>query len=604
MPLVALDRVSLAFGHLPLLDEVNFQIDPGERVAVIGRNGSGKSTLLQILSGDLLPDSGAVLRQPGVRVARLVQDVPLSADRTVAEVVGDGLGQLDAHDEWQRQHQADMVMSRLSLPPDAIVDTLSGGWKRRVLLARALVGQPDLLLLDEPTNHLDIEAITWLESFLADYRGAVAFVTHDRAFLERLATRIVELDRGRLTSWPGDYATFERKKEEWLANEELHHAKFDKKMAGEEVWLRRGVKARRTRDEGRVKALMAMRAERAERRNRAGNVRLNIDSAEASGKMVFEAEDISFRYPPNGGPAAPAVVENFSTRVMRGDRIGLIGPNGAGKTTLLRLLLGEIQPTTGEVRRGANVQIAYYDQQREQLDPDRTVVDTIGDGSDTVIVNGQPRHVHGYLQDFLFSPERARSPVRALSGGERNRLLLARLLTRPANTLVLDEPTNDLDLETLELLEQQLVDWPGTLLIVSHDRRFLDNVVTSTLAFEGAGKVGDYVGGYEDYVRQRAAGGGDAKTTGAKNAPGTTKGAAGKPAGKKKRSFKEEREYKELPDRIAALEAEQKALQASLADPGFYKQGGAAIRSVVDRTEQIERELHDAVARWDALDSI
>ena len=601
MPLVALDRVSLAFGHLPLLDEANFQIDPGERVAVIGRNGSGKSTLLQILAGDLAPDSGAVLRQPGVRIARLVQDVPLSADRTVATVVGEGLGDLDEHDEWQREHQADMVMSRLSLPPDAIVDTLSGGWKRRVLLARALVGQPDLLLLDEPTNHLDIEAITWLESFLAEYRGAVAFVTHDRAFLERLATRIVELDRGRLTSWPGDYATFERKKEEWLANEELANAKFDKKMAGEEVWLRRGVKARRTRDEGRVKALMAMRAERSERRNRAGNVRLNIESTDSSGKMVFEAQDVNFTYPPRGNKPA-IVVKDFSTRVMRGDRIGLIGPNGAGKTTLLRLLLGEIAPTTGEVRRGANVQVAYYDQQREQLDPDRTVVDTIGDGSDTVTVNGQPRHVHGYLQDFLFSPERARSPVRALSGGERNRLLLARLLTRPANTLVLDEPTNDLDLETLELLEQQLVDWPGTLLIVSHDRRFLDNVVTSTLAFEGDGKVGDYVGGYEDYVRQRASGAVKQASGNTKNAPGNPKGVSGK--SKKKRSFKEEREYQELPDRIAALEAEQKKLQASLADPGFYKQGGAAIKEAVDRAEQVDRELLDAMARWDTLDSI
>jgi ABC transport system ATP-binding/permease protein len=608
MPLVALDRVSLAFGHLPLLDQANFQIDPGERVAVIGRNGSGKSTLLQILSGDLPPDSGAVLRQPGVRIARLVQDVPLSADRTVATVVGEGLGDLDVHDEWQREHQADMVMSRLSLPPDAIVDTLSGGWKRRVLLARALVGQPDLLLLDEPTNHLDIEAITWLESFLAEYRGAVAFVTHDRAFLERLGTRIVELDRGRLTSWPGDYATFERKKEEWLANEELANAKFDKKMAGEEVWLRRGVKARRTRDEGRVKALMAMRAERAERRNRAGNVRLNIESADSSGKMVFEAQDVNFTYPPRGNKPA-IVVKDFSTRIMRGDRIGLIGPNGAGKTTLLRLLLGEIEPTSGEVRRGANVQVAYYDQQREQLDPDRTVVDTIGDGSDTVTVNGQPRHVHGYLQDFLFSPERARSPVRALSGGERNRLLLARLLTRAANTLVLDEPTNDLDLETLELLEQQLVDWPGTLLIVSHDRRFLDNVVTSTLAFEGGGRIGDYVGGYEDYLRQRGADDGKDSRGGVKNAPGNVKGLSGgtKDASgksKKKRSFKEEREYTELPNRIAVLETEQKTLQAALADPSFYKQSGDAIKEAVDRLDAIQHELHAAIERWDVLDSI
>jgi ABC transport system ATP-binding/permease protein len=591
------------------LDEIAFQVDAGERIAVIGRNGTGKSTLLQILSGDLPPDQGVVLRQPGVRVARLVQDVPLSADRTVAEVVGEGLGPLDAHDEWQRQHQADMVMTRLSLPPQAIVDSLSGGWKRRVLLARALVGRPDLLLLDEPTNHLDIEAITWLESFLAEYRGAVVFVTHDRAFLERLATRIVELDRGRLTSWPGDYATFERKKEEWLANEELANAKFDKKMATEEVWLRRGVKARRTRDEGRVKALMAMRAERAERRSRAGSVRMQIEQAESSGKMVFEAEDVSFEYTKTSGPPTSAkatvgkqdlkTIGNFSARVMRGDRIGLIGPNGAGKTTLLRLLLGELAPTSGEVRRGANVQVAYYDQQREQLDPDRTVVDTIGDGNDTVTVNGQPRHVHGYLQDFLFSPERARSPVRALSGGERNRLLLARLFTRPANVLVLDEPTNDLDLETLELLEQQLVEWPGTLLLVSHDRRFLDNVVTSTFAFVGDGKVEEYVGGYEDYLRQKSI-----PSEPVSPKPAQRAKADSGLAKRKKRTFKEEREYQELPDRIHALEDEQKRIQASLADAGFYKQGGAVIQEAVDRSAAIDRELHDAMARWDELDSI
>src|SRR6478736_6712683 len=507
MPLVALEDLYHAYGHLPLLDDVSLQIEKGERIAIIGRNGAGKSTLLQVIGGDLAPDRGTVWRQPGARISRLVQDVPLSTDRTVAQVVGDGLGTLDIHDEWQREHQSDMVMTRLALPPDAIVDSLSGGWKRRVMLARALVGQPDVLLLDEPTNHLDIEAITWLEAFLADYRGAVIFVTHDRAFLERLATRIVELDRGILTSWPGDYATFERKKDEWLANEELQNAKFDKKLASEEVWLRRGVKARRTRDEGRVKALMAMRAERAERRNRAGNVRMQMEQGDASGKMVFEATDVSFRYKSGGDEPSGSsfVIKDFSTRIMRADRIGLIGPNGAGKTTLLRILLGDIEPDAGEVRRGANVQVAYYDQQREQLDPERTVFDTVGDGNDTVTVNGGSKHVHGYLRDFLFSPERARSPVKALSGGERNRLLLARLFTRPANVLVLDEPTNDLDLETLELLEEQLVEWPGTLLLVSHDRTFLDNVVTSTFVFEGDGRVQEFVGGYEDWLRQRLA---------------------------------------------------------------------------------------------------
>ncbi len=612
MPLVALDRASLAFGHVPLLEDVVFQVDAGERVAIIGRNGTGKSTLLQILAGDVPPDSGAVLRQPGVRVARLVQDVPLSAARTVAEVVGDGLGELDEHDEWQRHHQTDMVLSRLELPPAAIVDSLSGGWKRRVLLARTLVGQPDLLLLDEPTNHLDIEAITWLESFLADYRGAVVFVTHDRAFLERLATRIVELDRGRLTSWPGNYAAFEQNKAAWLENEELRNAKFDKKLAGEEVWLRRGVKARRTRDEGRVKALMAMRAERSERRAPIGQVRLQIEQGESSGKMVFEARDISFTYVEPGLQARrPApVVRDASVRVMRGDRIGLIGPNGSGKTTFLRLLLGELQPDAGEVRRGANVEVAYFDQQREQLGPDRTVVDTIGDGNDTVTVNGRTRHVHGYLEDFLFSSERARSPVRALSGGERNRLLLARLFTRPANVLVLDEPTNDLDLETLELLEQQLVEWPGTLLLVSHDRRFLDNVVTSTLAFEGQGRILESVGGYADYLRQTNQAGRVRDTAGstkdpsgrAKDLSGTTKDPSGK--SKAKRTFKEEREYADLPKRIAALEQEQRDLQATIADPGFYKKPAPEIHAALERVTAIDGELLQAMERWDALDSI
>ncbi len=599
MPLVALEHISHAYGHVPLLDDVALQVDAGERIAIIGRNGAGKSTLMQIIAGELPPDRGTVWRQPGSRVTRLVQDVPLSDNGTVAEVVGEGLGALDPHDEWQRSHQADMVMSRLQLPPDVIVDTLSGGWKRRVLLARALVGQPELLLLDEPTNHLDIDAITWLESFLADYQGAVMFVTHDRAFLERLATRIIEIDRGRLTSWPGDHATFECKKEEWLANEELQQAKFDKRLATEEVWLRRGVKARRTRDEGRVKALMAMRAERAERRNQMGQVRLQIEQSDASGKMVFEAADISFAYPTTSAP----VVRDFSVRVMRGDRIGLIGPNGSGKTTFLKLLLGELEPATGEIRRGANVEVAYYDQQREQLDPDRSVVDTIGDGNDTVTVNGRPRHVHGYLQDFLFSPERARSPVSALSGGERNRLLLARLFTRPSNVLVLDEPTNDLDLETLELLEQQLVEWPGTLLLVSHDRRFLDNVVTSTLAFEGQGSVEENVGGYEDYLRQRLSRGAESPSGREKDSSGKGKEPSGSRT-KNKRTFKEEREYAELPGRVAALEAEQHQLQAAIGDPDFYKKPAADIHAALGRVTAIDAELMAALERWDALDSI
>jgi ATP-binding cassette subfamily F protein uup len=601
MPLAVLDQVSIAYGHLPLLERVSLQVEMGERIAVIGRNGAGKSTLLQIIAGDLEPDAGSMWRQPGAHVARLVQDVPLSANRPVSEVVADGVEHL-VDEEWRREHQVDLVLSRLNLPGDAMVDTLSGGWRRRVLLARALVGHPDLLLLDEPTNHLDIDAIEWLETFLLGYRGAVMFVTHDRAFLERVATRVVEIDRGRLDSFPGNYATFTRRKEELLTAETIQHQKFDKKLAGEEVWIRQGVKARRTRDEGRVKALMAMRAERAARRNQMGTVRLQMEQGDASGKVVFEAERLSKSF------GDTPVVRDFSTRVMRGDRIGLVGPNGAGKTTLLQLLIGELQPDAGQVHHGTNVQIAYYDQQREQLDPERTVVDTVGDGNDTVTVAGQSRHVMGYLQDFLFAPERARSPVKALSGGERNRLLLARLFTRPANVLVLDEPTNDLDLETLELLEAQLVDWPGTLLLVSHDRRFLDNVVTSTIAFEGNGRVAEYVGGYEDWLRQRPS---DANTNvsvarGFRPASNTdVPGARGfSPATKRKLSYKDQRELEALPSQIAQLEAEQQELRARSAGPAFYKEGAEAIRTVLARLDALDSLLVAAYARWNDLDSV
>ena len=592
---MTLDRVSIAYGHLPLLDEVAMQIDARERVSVIGRNGTGKSTLLKIISGEIAPDTGTVWRQPSLRIARLEQDVPLSAHRSVFDVVAEGhTHHLEEDEAWLREHHVELILSRLELPADAIVDTLSGGWRRRVLLARALVGQPDLLLLDEPTNHLDIEAIQWLESFLAEYEGAVMFVTHDRAFLQRLATRIIELDRGKLTSWPGNYATYLRRKEEALANEQVLADKFDKKLAEEEVWVRQGIKARRTRNEGRVKALEAMRAERAARREQMGNVRLQVEQAEQSGKLVFEATEIT-----KGFAGAP-IIREFSTRVIRGDRIGLIGPNGAGKTTLLRMLLGELTPDAGEIRLGANVQIAYYDQQREQLNPDRTVFDTVGEGNDTVTSNGRTRHVHAYLRDFLFSDERARSPVKALSGGERNRLLLARLFTRPANVLVLDEPTNDLDLETLELLEEQLVEWPGTLLLVSHDRAFLDNVVTSTFVFEGDGRVQEYVGGYEDWVRQRLEEQVRLRAdTSERNKPKTTKIVA-KP---KKLSFKEQRELDGLPAVIDALESEQRALAATIASPGFYKEPADVITRSLARVDELQRELAAVYARWGELDA-
>jgi ATP-binding cassette subfamily F protein uup len=608
MPLISLDKVSMAYGHVPLLDAVSLQIDPGERLSIIGRNGSGKSTLLQIVGGELAPDEGSVWRQPGRRIGRLAQDAVLTDARSVFEVVSEGLENL-GDDEWQRESRVAQVLSRLSLSPDASVTILSGGWRRRVLLARALVGQPDLLLLDEPTNHLDIEAMTWLETFLLDYEGAVIFVSHDRVFLQRVATRIIELDRGRLTSWPGGYATFLRAREAAVATEAVQNAKFDKRLAGEEIWLRQGIKARRTRDEGRVRALVAMRSERANRRERAGSVRLQADAGKRSGQLVLEAEGISKAFGSN------RVVANLSMRIMRGDRIGLIGPNGSGKTTMLRLLLGELAPDTGRVQLGTNVQIAYYDQQREQLDPERSVFATVADGHDMVTVNGRPKHVHGYLRDFLFSPERVSSPVKALSGGERNRLLMALLFTRPANLLVLDEPTNDLDIETLELLEALLVDWPGTLLLVSHDRAFIDHIVTSTLVFEGDGRVQEYIGGYSDWVRQRRhpeagkpAGGTPPSTRSARSAqtvspPPKPRPTPSSSAPRKKPSFKEQRELERLPEQIDEMERKQRALNAAIAAPGFYKESAEVIHRTLASLDVLQQTLLDAYARWDELES-
>jgi len=629
MPLLTLDRVSVAYGHLPLLDESSLQIEPGERVCVIGRNGTGKSTLLNVLAGAVPPDGGRVWTQPGLRIGHLAQDAPFFDERPVFDVVADGVGdlaslvtdyhhaavavsesatpahlerlgalqhELEQRDGWRLEQQVEVVLNRLGLPPDASAATLSGGWRRRVLLARALAGQPGLLLLDEPTNHLDIEAMTWLESFLTSYAGTVVFVTHDRVFLQNVATRIVELDRGRLSSWPGDYANFLRRKEEWLSAEAVRQEKFDKKLAEEEAWLRQGIKARRTRNEGRVRALMAMRAERAAWRAQTGSVRLQADASERSGRMVFEAEHLSKSF------GDTAVARDVTLRVVRGDRIGLIGPNGSRKTTLLRLLLGELAPDGGEVRHGANLQVAYYDQLREQLDPERTVVDTIGDGRETVTINGREQHVHGYLRDFLFPAERALSPVRALSGGERNRLLLARLFTRPANVLVLDEPTNDLDIETLELLESLLAEWPGTLLLVSHDRAFIDNVVTSTLVFEGEGRIREYVGGYEDWLRQRPAFVEADLQVRLDEPPPPSGEPKGSPL-RKKASYKEQQELLELPGRIESLEAEQQRLQAAVASPDFYKEPADSIARTLARLETIEQELLDVLARWDELDS-
>jgi len=583
----------MAYGHLPLLDQASFRIDARERVSIIGRNGTGKSTLLQIVGGDVAPQSGEVWHEPGLRIGRLPQDALVAEDREVFAVVAEGLAST-VTDSWQVDQQVRMTLSRLQIPADATMDRLSGGWKRRVVLARALVGEPDLLLLDEPTNHLDIETMRWLEDWLADYAGTVLFVTHDRVFLQALATRIVELDRGRLTSWPGDYATFLRRKEESLAVEAAQDARFDKRLAEEETWLRQGIKARRTRNEGRVRALLAMREERAARHSQIGSVRFQTEISERSGQMVLEVGRVSKSF-----DGRAFVVRDFSARVMRGDRVGLIGANGSGKTTLLKLLIGELDPDDGEVRRGANVQIAYYDQQREQLDPERTVWETVADGLETVTINGATQHVFGYLRDFLFPPERAQSPVRALSGGERNRLLLARLFARPFNVLVMDEPTNDLDIETLELLEERLATWPGTLLLVSHDRAFIDHVVTSTLVFEGDGHVQEYIGGYEDWLRQRRSVVSGSSRTPVLSGFSRTRSVTSP----RKPSYKEQLELEQLPARIEALEVEQRQLQAAVSDADFYKKPAGEIHETLGRLEELETLLLDAYTRWDALDS-
>jgi ABC transport system ATP-binding/permease protein len=633
LPILHLQQGSLAFGHLPLFEDADLRVEPGERIALIGRNGSGKSSLLKAMAGEIPLDKGTIWRAPGLRVARLEQEVPGGAgDRTVFDEVSAGLGalgdivaayhhaatdlaenphdavrldrlsslqhELELQDGWSLEQRVELVIAKLDLPADRPVAELSGGWRRRTLLARALVSDPDLLLLDEPTNHLDIDAIQWVEQYLHDFAGAVLFVTHDRAFLSALATRIVDLDRGSLTSWPGSYAVYLEKKAAALETEARDLDRLDKKLAQEEVWLRQGVKARRTRNEGRVKALMALRAERAARRMQAGASRMSVDTAESTGKMVFEAKGVSKAYD------GAAVISNYSQRILRGDRVGLIGPNGSGKTTLLRLLVGEIEPDEGTIRHGTRLEIAYFDQQREQLDPERSVADTINNGNDTVVVNGQPKHVLGYLAEFLFPKERAQSPVKSLSGGERNRLLLARLFARPANVLVLDEPTNDLDIETLELLEELVSNFPGTVLLVSHDRVFLDRVVTSTLAFEGSGRVTEYVGGYEDYLRQRGTVPARSEAGAPPQAPATTRPSPAPAARPRKLSYKERQELEALPGRIAALEEEQRRLQTDVASPEFYKSPKDQIAAVLARAEAVQKELDAALERWVELDAV
>lgn len=617
--LVNLDQVSLAYGLTPLLDKAKFQIESGERVCLIGRNGAGKSSLLKIIEGSLLPDSGSVWRKPALRISRLNQELPQDSDCTVYEFVAEGLAetgkilaeyhlliqklshsheqadlikleklqqQIDVKNGWQFEQDIKTILTRLNLDPDRIVSTLSGGWQRRAALAQALVSSPELLLLDEPTNHLDIEAIQWLEDQLCDTSIALLFITHDRALLQRLATRIIELDRGQLTSWPGDYQNFLRRKEEMLHAEAQQNALFDKKLAQEERWIRQGIKARRTRNEGRVRALEALRFERKQRIDQQGKASFNLNEAKKSGRLVVEVDHISQQYNDQ------VVIKDFSMRIMRGDRIGLIGPNGVGKSTLLNILLGNIQPQHGSVTQGTKLQVAYFDQLRQALDLEKTVVDNVAQGSDIIEVNGKRIHIISYLNDFLFTAERALTPVKALSGGECNRLLLAKLFTQPANLLVLDEPTNDLDIETLELLEDLLADYQGTILLVSHDRIFLDNVVTSTLIFEGNGKIVEYVGGYQDWLRQRKVSSQEIKPS---------EKVVKEKSKSKKLSYKEQRELDELPKKIEILEQQLLKLQQLTADADFYKQPQEKINESLEKLKQTEQELERDYQRWSDL---
>lgn len=604
MAIVTLQDVSLSFGGAPLLDRVNFQIERGERVCLVGRNGAGKSTLMKVIAGELKPDDGQVFRSPpDAVIATLRQEVPAGIVGTVQSVVEGEGGSYEEHNDWERHDRVERLIEKMGLPATAEFGALSAGLKRRVLLARGLVEEPQLLLLDEPTNHLDLESIRWLEEFLLEWGGALLFVTHDRAFLRKLATRIVEVDRGKLVGWACDYDTFLVRKQAVLEAEEVQRAQFDKKLAQEEEWIRRGVKAQRSRAQNRINALKAMRAEKAARRERTGTAKLAAQEADRSGFKVITCENVSFGYD------GRAVVQDLSVRIERGDKVGIVGPNGAGKTTLLRLLLGQLQPRSGTVEHGTKLEIVYFDQLRAQLDETMRVQDAVADGNPTVTINGRTRHVISYLEDFLFEPARARTPIKALSGGERNRLLLARLFTKAANVLVLDEPTNDLDAETLELLEDLLVEFGGTVLLVSHDRAFLNEVCTSLLVFEGEGRVTEYVGGYDDWQkeRKRAEGGGrgnaerELELRSAPRGGSANGGAAGKP--KRKLSNKERAELEALPARIEKLEKEQAELTAKLADPAFFKKGGAEVARATARLQEIEAELPGVFARWEELEA-
>ncbi len=629
MALVSLDDVTLGLTNPPLLENVDLQIERGERIGLLGRNGAGKSTLLRLISGEQDLDSGRIIRDPAMRVALLTQQVPTGLTGTVYDQIATGLGDWGAllsryHDASQQvahdpspaklaaleqahrelevrggfaiHQQIETVLTRMSLDGEADCPSLSAGLKRRVLLARALVSDPDLLLLDEPTNHLDIDSIVWLEQFLLDHAPTLVFVTHDRAFLRRLATRIIEVDRGQLHNWGCDYDTFVRRRDGLAAAEAAEQAEFDKKLAREEVWIRQGVKARRTRNEGRVRALLDMRQARRQRRERAGGIRVEVQEAERSGQLVIEANNVSFTW--KGSPGRP-IVEKFSTLILRGDKVGLIGPNGSGKTTLLRLLLGDLAPQAGHVRHGTNLQIAYFDQLHAQIDESKSIIDNVADGQRLISINGRTRHIFGYMEDFLFTPERARGPIANLSGGERNRLLLARLFVRPSNVLVLDEPTNDLDAETLDLLEELLIGYAGTVLLVSHDREFLNNVVTSTFAFDSRrpGWVGEYVGGYDDWLRQSSQEQRPADTPPAK--PVRPR----QPQEKRGLTYMERAELAAMPDKIDQLERRQRAMHEAMMDPAFHKQASAELARSAGELAEIENELATLYCRWEDLEA-
>jgi len=605
MRLITLSDVGFTWQKPSLLDNLQLAVDSGERIGLLGRNGTGKSTLMKLLAGDLVPDHGEIRRAPKIKVARLIQEVPQESLGTITEVVSMGFANggsvIDEYDEghWQREAVLHRTLSRMNLDGDAIFGDLSAGMKRRVLLAQSIVQEPDLLLLDEPTNHLDIESILWLEEFLKSFEGSLLFVTHDRIFLQSLATRILEIDRGRLFDWECDYATFLKRKADVMAAEEKQDALFDKRLAAEEVWIRQGVKARRTRNEGRVRALESMRSEHASRRKQMGNAKLQATSADRSGQLVLELQNISFAYQDR------PIIQDFSTLIIRGDKIGIVGPNGAGKSTLLKLLLGELQPTSGTIRQGTKLEVVYFDQLREQIDDEKSIAQNVSPDEDKLMINGVQRHIFSYLQDFLFTPERSRQLAKFLSGGERNRLLLARLFKNPSNVLVLDEPTNDLDAETLELLEEMVSNYKGTLLLVSHDRAFLNNVVTSIIAVDGSGEVKEYGGGYDDYQRARQAASlsEESSTSSGKESKRSNKIETGRPSTANKLSFKEIRELESIPKKIEALESQQASVHQQMAEPNFYKQEQDKIVAANTKLATIKEELASLLERWESLEA-